>query len=188
MHRVVVEDPIKELKQGEILEGELAIRRAAGRGVVLLPVDPDFQGWGVDGFSFRAFGRGCLFAASQAHRGGSVVMRVASQRPYLYWVAAVRPADPELPWSGSIKLTADTSRGDNGVGFGVEVPARRLEEFSLGRTVVGGRLRLSSVASGYLGLSCFGLADNVLAEWLAVSQSTELADMLDVLGQRAYGG
>lgn len=185
MNRVVIWDPTREAKQGELIDGELRVRKAIRLGAVLLPVDPDFCCWGVDGWAFRSWGTGWRFDTQQGHRGCATVMRVENVRPFIYWAAMLRPANPELSMQGLLKLTADTSRGDLGAGFGVEAPARRVEECeprTSGRVVVGGRLRLSSAGNGYMGLSLYGIAANVLVEWTAVSQSAEQADMATLFG------
>lgn len=179
MHRIVIQDPIRELAPGVVVSGENAIVRAVNRGVVALPVDPEWCQRAVDGFMVRHWGHGWLFNMARGQRGCGMVFRVDPGRPYVYWAVRVVPVDSNRPVAGQLKFTTDTTHGENSAGLGNEVRPPRLEDVpkTIGGFVVGGRMRLGSSSRGYLGVSIYGVAQNALVVWSAVSQSSEQADL-----------
>jgi len=184
MFRIVIQDPLGELKPGTVITGENVITRAANRGVAMLPVEQDWCQRAVDGFAVRHWGKGWLFDLARGQRGCGMVIRVVPACPYVYWAVRVVPADPAKPVTGQLKFTTDTTYGEMSAGLGNEVRPPRLEGVEPrrdGSRHLGGRLRLGSASMGYLGTSIYGVAQNALVEWSAVSQATEQADLATYL-------
>lgn len=184
MHRIVIQDPLRELKPGTIVEGENTIVRLVNRGVAMLPVDQEWCRRGVDGFMVRRWGNGWLFDLARGQRGCGMVLRVDPARPYVYWAVRVVPVDSMRPAVGQLKFTTDTTHGENSAGLGNEVRPPRIEDAPPARDgsrLLGGRMRLGSAGLGYLGVSIYGTAQNALIEWSAVSQATEQADLATCL-------
>jgi hypothetical protein len=185
---IVVEDPTGEWWEGALTDAARA-RQLAGRGVVLLPVVPEFfRVSGVGGYFSRSFGSGFplsrtvpMFAAPcTVALDSTKVQRVATgsivTTSELHWRARLVPVG-EAPESlqGTIRMASDSAQslarfapvvpGTSGV---IDV-AKLGKPDERGSWMVGGKLQASCPSPGHYGFSLYGYAPGLAVAWVACS-------------------
>lgn len=176
MRTIVVYDPVHQVQLGTILDGVMEQAKLRRRGAVLLPVGDDNGRRAMDGFFLRHWGEGVLYSGMQGLRGCPMVVDVQPDRPYLFWAMRVVPAGPAP--AGTFKLTADPSN-PNRLGGGVQMETKPVVLQELGEPdrnggwCVGGRCTVGVSIPGTLALNVFGIAQDALVQWSAVTQYHE---------------
>lgn len=175
--RIVVWDPSAKLAEGTFVEGDHQFALLKTKGIVTLPTDVDLFGRNaVAGYFRRGWGVGWPFAdQAAAQRGCPMLLFVATERPYIHWVARLVPYG-EKERAGRLRLTTNTSQiGASAGGVSPEIQAPDLAELgppdAHSGWTIGGRSRVSTIGEGYFGLSLYGNMRGLAVVWSAVSQS-----------------
>lgn len=185
---IVVNDPAGEWWEGALCDATRA-RTLAGRGVVLLPVVPEFfRLSGVGGYFRRSWGSGFplsrtvpMFAAPcTVALDSTKVQRVATgslvTTSEVHWRARLVPVG-EAPESlqGSLRMASDSAQSLARFAHPVAGTSQVIDVTKLGKAddragwLIGGKMQLSCPSPGHYGLSLYGYAPGLAVAWVACS-------------------
>lgn len=185
---IVVEDPSGEWWEGALCDAPRA-RSLAGRGVVLLPVVPDFfRISGVGGYFRRSWGSGFplsrtvpMFAAPCVVALDSTkVARVATgsivTTSEVHWRARLVPVgDAPESLAGTLRMASDSAQSLARFAPVVPGTSQIIDVAKLGKPderggwMVGGKMQTSAPSAGHYGFSLYGYAPGLAVAWVAVS-------------------
>lgn len=172
MHAIVCEDPIHELRIGEVVEGPNNINRLKNRGVALLPFDPQLPLDACGAYVQKFFGRGWLFNNGAGERGCQTMFDVKSDHQFIYWAARCRRKSENEQFNATIRLVHSSSQG-RGISMGMSqlvsvTSTPKLDED--GSAIVYGKSQFTAAARGFMFVDLYCVARGLLVEWLAVTQ------------------
>lgn len=176
-HLIVVDDPSHEINDGTVMQDGPGVDRLVRQGVVVLPYDGERQVGAAAGYFKRAWGKGWLYNRNAGERGCPMVIDIDPALPYVYWAVRLRQVGHALP-SGQFKLTTDSSgqRANSG-GLAAEVRVSRLDSLgepdARGGWTVAGRSYLTTSFGGFMALCVYGVAQDALVMWSAVTQARQ---------------
>lgn len=177
MQRIVINDPINDHKQGEIIEGENEIARLMRRRVAMLPIESGTLVHPMAGYVARSWGKGIDLDRNAGTRAAPVVLFVDPKLPFIYWCARVVPIRNDEQARGSLRLVTDGNTGHTlSGGLSSDVVPSFGEKDEGGGWTLYGRGKLSIGMDGWLGLSLYGTLRNARILWSAVSQSSQMVE------------
>lgn len=161
----------------ELVEEDQGLRNAMQAGLVAaLPVERELlQLDPVAGYFKRAWGRGARLDGMALRRVCPMLLHVHPDVGFIHWRALVIPTRQTMP-HGSIRLVTLPSPSGAFTG-GLASNGEAVELAKLGAPgpldgwVVGGTVRVTCAAAGYLSLGLLASADGVAVRWSAVSQA-----------------
>lgn len=185
MSFIVVEDPNGEWWDGALVE-EGRKAQLEARGVVLLPVIPDFfRKSGVGGYHKRAWGGGWTLNNTRPTMVAPLTVFCVHGFEVMYWAARVI-AEPEYVervekdergvFSGFVRFVNDSSQvNPNKCGVSprdfVEMSTLDKRTFSEGGFILRGAVRVSIPQDGHYGFALYGTAPGLRIVWAAASQA-----------------
>ena len=177
MQSLVLWDPEGQFWEGALVS-EMQARELAGRGVALIPVEPEmFARHAVAGYFRRAWGSGWALAPAEHMALSPMVLYVLSGQQTIHWRARLVPTKEIVeknkvvqPIAGTLRLVS--SSGGLGVSATVAVDIAKLSEpDDAGGWTVGGDTSISPQVEGLYNLALYGAARGVKLIWSAVSNT-----------------
>lgn len=183
MNKVVVWDPKGEFWDGGIVDDDMA-RMLEGRGVALLPVNPEeAKHSGIGGYVKRSWGAGWPLDTGMAHLMCKVAMFLRSSQNTLHWKARLIPtaqlasdaaSGQLMRHAGTLQVAADNAAG-NLYSVSLETRTNVIQTRELGNVdahggwTVGGHARMVPYQEGVHGFALYGAMPGVRVAWVALS-------------------